>query len=172
MLFERWFPDEVCPSAYAVDYEALASEGIRGVIFDIDNTLVPHGAPADEAAAALFGHLRKLGLSACLISNNSEPRVKPFADAVGARYLHKAGKPSGRGYREACRMMGVSPREAVFIGDQIFTDIWGAKRAGIRCILTDPIDPKEEIQIILKRIPEKLVMAAYRRHLRKKSEKP
>ncbi len=161
--FSRWFPDEVCHSAYAIDYEALYAQGVRGVIYDIDNTLVPHGAPADEKAIALFAHLREIGLSACLISNNGEARVKPFAEAVGARYLHKAGKPSGRGYRAACEMMNITPEQAVFVGDQVFTDIWGARRAGIRSILTAPINPKEEIQIILKRIPEKWVMAAYRR---------
>ena len=67
------------------------------LLFDIDNTLVPHGAPADERAIALFEHLKKLGFKTCLLSNNKEARVKPFASQVKSPYIHKGGKPSKRG---------------------------------------------------------------------------
>lgn len=63
-------------STYEIDFDALYREGYRGIIFDIDNTLVPHGAPADERAKKLFAHLKELGFSCCLLSNNKEPRVK------------------------------------------------------------------------------------------------
>ena len=74
-MFERFFPDVYMESTYAVPFEKLYEEGIRGVIFDIDNTLVPHGAPADERAEDLFARLKGIGFSTCLISNNQEPRV-------------------------------------------------------------------------------------------------
>ena len=60
-LFERFYPDEYLDSAYEIDFEALYTKGYRGVIFDIDNTLVPHGAPADKRSVALFNRLRKIG---------------------------------------------------------------------------------------------------------------
>ena len=132
-----------------MDYRGWYEKGKRALLFDIDNTLVPHGAPADEKAIALFRELYAIGYQVCLISNNREPRVKSFADAVNAFYVFKAGKPSGRGYLEACGKAGCRVSEMIFVGDQIFTDIWGARRAGARCILVNPIHPAEEIQIIL-----------------------
>ena len=63
-MFERFFPDEYLDSAYAVDYEKLYQQGYRGVLFDIDNTLVPHGAPADKRARELFQRLKKLAFPA------------------------------------------------------------------------------------------------------------
>jgi len=97
-MFERFFPDEYVVSTYVIPFERLYEEGYRGVIFDIDNTLVPHGAPADERACALFAHLKELGFSCCLLSNNKEPRVKMFNDGVQVQYIFKAGKPKCFGY--------------------------------------------------------------------------
>ena len=130
----------------------LYKEGIRGVIFDIDNTLVPHGAPADERAIRLFARLRSIGLDYCLISNNQLPRVKPFADAVQGKILWRdAHKPSRKNYLKAMKLMHVDLDSCIFVGDQIFTDVYGAKRCGMRTILVKPLHPKEEIQIVLKR---------------------
>ena len=94
MLVERFYPDEYLDSTYSIDFAELAKKGYRGVLFDIDNTLVPHGAPADQRAKSLFAHLRELGMDYCLISNNQLPRVKPFADAIGGKYIEDAHKPS------------------------------------------------------------------------------
>ena len=78
-MFEPFYPQEIWDSTYDIPFETWKDRGIKGVIFDIDNTLVPHGAPADERAIALFEHLKKLGFKTCLLSNNKEARVKPFA---------------------------------------------------------------------------------------------
>ena len=86
-MFEMFFPDEYLDSTYEIDFEQLYKEGYRGLIFDIDNTLVPHGAPADERAVAFFASLREMGMGYCLISNNQLPRVKPFADQVQAKFV-------------------------------------------------------------------------------------
>ena len=96
-MFARFYPRKEMESAYAIPYGRYAQKGIRGVIFDIDNTLVMHGAPADERARELFCRLEGLGLKTCLLSNNKERRVKPFADAVGSPYIFKADKPSVKG---------------------------------------------------------------------------
>ena len=136
---------------------------IKEVIFDIDNTLVPHGAPADEQAKALFSQLKELGYQCCLLSNNKEPRVKMFNDEVQVQYIFKAGKPKVSGYERAMELMGTDKGNTLFVGDQIFTDVYGAKRAGLRTILTRPIHPKEEIQIVLKRYLEKVVLFFYSR---------
>ena len=166
-MLEVFYPDHEVGSAYDIDYESLYEKGCRGVIFDIDNTLVPHGAPADERAAALFVRLHKIGFRTVLLSNNKEPRVKLFNDGVGSKYIFKAGKPGREGYEKAMSLMGTIPKNTIFVGDQLFTDIWGAKKAGITPWLVKPIHPKEEIQIVLKRRLEWIVLFFYHRKHRK-----
>lgn len=167
MILERFYPDVYLDSAYEIDYDGLFQQGYRGVIFDIDNTLVPHGAPADERSIALFEKLRNIGYHSMLLSNNKEPRVRTFNEKVGSRYIYKANKPFPESYQKAMAEMGTTPATTLFVGDQLFTDVWGAKKAGIRTYLVRPIHPKEEIQIVLKRILEKIVLFFYRRQQEK-----
>ena len=162
-MFDRFFPDRYVASTYVIDFEKLYEEGYRGLIFDIDNTLVPHGAPADARAIALFDRLKKIGFKCCLISNNQEPRVKMFNEPIQVDYVYNAHNPSTKNYRNAMEIMGTDETNSVFIGDQLFTDVWGAKRTGISNILVKPIHPKEEIQIVLKRYLEKIVLYFYAR---------
>ena len=167
-LFKRFYPDMRLNSVYEVDFDRLYKKGIRGLIFDIDNTLVPHGADADERIEKLFGELKKMGFKTFLLSNNKLERVKRFNTNIRSLYIYKAGKPNAVNYIKAMRMMGTGKENTVFIGDQLFTDIWGAKKAGISTILLNPIDKKEEIQIVLKRYLEKIVLNAYEKE--RKSE--
>lgn len=160
-MLKCFYPDNEAVSAYDIDYERLYREGYRGIIFDIDNTLVPHGAPADERAIALFKRLKGLGFGTLLLSNNKEPRVKMFNDGVGSEYIFKAGKPKRAGYERAMQRLGTVPDNTLFVGDQLFTDVWGAKKAGIVTYLVKPIHPKEEIQIVCKRYLEKIVLYFY-----------
>ena len=84
-------------------------------------------------------------------------------------YIFKAGKPGVKNYRKAMKLMETDTSNTIFIGDQIFTDIFGAKRAGIKNILLEPINKKEEIQIVLKRYIEKIVLYSYDRNVLKKA---
>lgn len=161
-MFQKFYPSEDIKSTYDIDFEKYYREGYRGIIFDVDNTLVAHNAPADERAKKLFQRLRDIGYQFCFTSNNKEPRVKEFCRAVGGRYyIYKAGKPMRKGYCHAMKLMGTNRGNTLFVGDQLFTDIYGANRSGIRSILVTPIHPKEEIQIVLKRYIEKIVLRSY-----------
>lgn len=166
MILDRFYPDHEINSSYEIDYETLYQNGKRAVIFDIDNTLVPHGAPADERAIALFQRLHSIGYHTLLLSNNKEPRVKSFSDAVGSTYIFKAGKPGLKGYQKAMDRLHSDPKSTLFVGDQLFTDVWGAKKAGIQTYLVKPIHPKEEIQIVLKRRLEWIVLYFYHKSLK------
>ena len=168
-MFNKFFPDEYMASTYVISFEKLFEEGYRGVIFDIDNTLVPHGAPADERAKKLFARLGKIGFQSCLLSNNQEPRVKMFNQDIQTNYIYNAHKPSTKNYVKAMEKMGTNKENTLFVGDQLFTDVWGAKRAGIRNILVKPIHPKEEIQIVLKRYLERIVLFFYKKEQKKSS---
>lgn len=162
-MFEMFFPDEYVASTYVIPFEKLYEEGYRGIIFDIDNTLVPHGAPADIRAKKLFARLKQIGFECCLLSNNQEPRVKMFNEEIQVNYIYDAHKPSVKNYQKAMETMGTDLTSTLFVGDQLFTDVWGAKRTGIRNILVKPIHPKEEIQIVLKRKLEWIVLWFYKK---------
>jgi len=168
-ILKAFYPDARFRSVYDIDFKKLYDEGIRGLIFDIDNTLVPHGADADRKIERLFSEIKKLGLSTCLLSNNGEERVKRFNKNIDSMYIFKAGKPGVKNYRKAMKLMETDTSNTIFIGDQIFTDIFGAKRAGIKNILLEPINKKEEIQIVLKRYIEKIVLYSYDRNVLKKA---
>lgn len=166
-MFDKFFPDEYVASTYIIPFEELYEKGYRGLVFDIDNTLVPHGAPADSRAKKLFARLKELGFHCCLISNNKEPRVKMFNEEIQVDYVYNAHKPLKKNYKKAMEIMGTDLTNTVFIGDQLFTDVYGAKRTGMSNILVKPIDSKEEIQIVLKRYLEKIVLYFYIRNRKK-----
>lgn len=166
-MIKCFYPKEYVDSTYMIDFEKLYEKGYRGIIFDVDNTLVPHDAPIDHRARQLFDRLKKIGFQTCLISNNKEERVKTFAQPIGACYVYKASKPNPKSYRKGMHLMGTNEKNTLFVGDQIFTDVYGANLAGIYSILVKPIHPKEEIQIVLKRYLEKIVLFFY---LRQKSK--
>lgn len=162
-MFRKFYPNEYMDSTYDIDFEKYYEMGYRGILFDIDNTLVEHGLPATDRALKLFERLRGIGFKTCLISNNQEPRVKPFAELVKSDYIYNAHKPSTKNYRKAMEIMGTDISNSMFVGDQLFTDVYGANRAKMYTILVKPIHPKEEIQIVLKRKLEKIVLYFYKK---------
>ena len=166
-MFQKFFPNEYYDSTYHIDFQEFYDKGYRAVLFDVDNTLVEHDAPANKKAIALIKQLKSIGYGVCFVSNNDEARVKSFNEQVGATYVYKAGKPSAKGYVQAMKKLGTNQTNTLFVGDQIFTDIWGAKKAGIYYILVKPIDKKEEIQIVLKRYLEKPILYFYQKKVRK-----
>lgn len=170
-MFERFFPDATVSSTYAIDYEKLYREGFRGILFDIDNTLVEHGKEATEQAKKLFIRLKKIGFECCLISNNKKNRVRTFNEDIGVHTVFNAHKPAKKGYYYAMELMNTRPENTVFVGDQLFTDIFGAKRIGLKNFLVKPINEKEEIQIVLKRKLEWIVLKEYRAKKREEKRK-
>ena len=161
----RLYPDEYIKRISDYDFEGAYRAGKRLVLFDIDNTIVPHGYPADQRAEELFERLKAAGFRLCAVSNNKEPRVKMFCDSLKVPYIFSAGKPKPDGYERAMSLCCAEREETIFFGDQIFTDIIGANNAGIHSVLVKPIDRKtDEIQIKIKRFLEKPVVIAFFRH--------
>lgn len=162
-MLKRFYPSECADSAYSIDYKGLYQSGYRGLIFDIDNTLVEHGADANDKAIHLMKELKEIGFKVCLMSNNKEERVKRFNKVIQVYSIHDAHKPSRKNYYKAMKLIGSKPKNTVFIGDQLFTDIYGANRAGIKTYFVKPIGPNEEIQIKFKRHLERIALFFYRR---------
>ena len=97
--------------------------------------------------------------------------MKMFNEEIGTHYIYNAHKPSTKNYKKAMEIMGTDLSNTLFVGDQLFTDVWGAKRTGIHNILVRPIHPKEEIQIVLKRYLERIVLYFYKKKQKKQLSK-
>lgn len=168
-IFKYLYPDEWVDSTYDINFEEYYEKGFRGIIFDIDNTLVPHGADADERAKALITRLKKIGYKICLVSNNKKARVERFNKDIDVNYIFLAQKPYHKNYYIAAMKMRLSIGSVLCVGDQIFTDICGGNKSDLHTILVKPIDKHEEIQIVLKRKLEAIVLFFYKRKLKEKS---
>ena len=170
---KKLFPKKVIKSVYALDYQRYWDRGFRGIILDIDNTLVADNAPANRRAKKLIRKQKKIGFKTCILSNSDKERVRAFGKKVKSPYVYKAHKPSPRGFERAMRKMHTDRSNTLFIGDQIFTDILGANNAGIYCILTDVIDENERKQVKIKRIFERPIVKKIKKiaELRKKMTK-
>ena len=134
---------------------------------DIDNTLVEHDAPSNPESESFFENLRSIGFNTCIISNNDKARVEPFALASGSLYICNAGKPLAASYNKGMDMMGTDKKNTLFVGDQMFTDIFGANNTGIRSILVDPVKTDHKALILLKRAGEAIVKVFYFRYSEK-----
>ena len=161
-MFHLLFPFEYVDSVFCIDYDKLFQKGYKGVIFDIDMTLVPHGADSTQEIDELFQTVHRAGLKTLLLTNNSEERVKRFIKNIDTLYLCDANKPNPEGFLKAVEMLGVNKNETVFIGDQIFIDIYGANRCGIASILVKYVTAEVETRIGIRRNLENVILALYR----------
>ncbi len=134
-------PRGVYPSVTAIDPEALARRGVRLVLADLDNTLVPYKVTEPPAEVVAWKEaLEEQGIQLFLLSNSRKPgRAQRFAEKLGIPYQGHSGKPRKVGYLRAMERMGCTPRETVMVGDQIFTDTLGANNAGVTPLLVEPI---------------------------------
>lgn len=157
-------PDRVVRSVYEIDPASLAREGIRGIIADLDNTLV--AARQTSVDAHLVGWLellRREGLRVVIVSNNREARVSAVAGELGVPYVCSARKPLGRPFRRALELMELRAAEVAVVGDQLLTDVLGGNRAGLRTILVTPISPEESFFSKINRRLEKVAVWLMRR---------
>ena len=134
-------PRGVYLSVADISPEALAARGIRLVLADLDNTLVPYKAAEPPAGIIVWKEaLEAAGIALFLLSNSRKPgRVQKFAEKLGVPYQGRSGKPKKAGYLKAMERMGVSPAQTVRVGDQIFIDTLGANNAGVTPLLVQPI---------------------------------
>lgn len=161
-MFWLLFPYEYVDSVFSIDYQKLVQKGYKGIIFDIDMTLVPHGADSTKEIDALFKTLHELGLKTLLLTNNSEERVRRFTKNIDTLYLCDANKPEPEGFLKAVEMMEIQKEETVYIGDQIFIDIYGANKCGIANILVHYVTAEAEKKIGIRRNLEKIILKLYR----------
>ncbi len=161
---KRFYPELYVESVYHIDYKMLKERGIKGLIFDLDNTLAPFDiVEPNEQIIELVNRLQDDGFKVCLVSNNKGNRVEVFNKNLKLYAVSKAGKPKTKGIKKALQQLGVSKDEAVMIGDQMFTDVWVGNRMKMMTILVKPIANRDEFTVKLKRGLESKVFNAYLR---------
>lgn len=129
---------------------------VRAILLDVDNTLATHGSHEPFPGSIEWSHeMRKAGFRILIVSNNYPDRVAPFAEKYALPFLCRAYKPLPSGYRRALRKLGVRRKEAVVVGDQIFTDILGANAAGMKSILLEPEQEEDSLSFRIRRRLEK-----------------
>ena len=148
-----------------ISLDSLAREGIRGIVVDLDNTLVGWRKlePSPEVAAWVKAALAD-GYAVAIVSNNVRAWVSSIATMLGiVTFVHRALKPLPFGIFRAVKRLRVARREIVVIGDQLFADVLGAKLLGIRAILTEPIVPKEHPAMAFVRSAERFMLKGFKR---------
>ncbi len=134
-------PDRIENNFTQITPEELAGKGIRLVLADLDNTLTRYRQPdPDETVKVWRDQLRQAGITLFVVSNGRRPqRARHFCAGLEVPHISHAGKPHRAAFLEAMGQCDCRPEETVMLGDQIFTDIWGAHNAGIRAIYIRPI---------------------------------
>ncbi|MCI8342758.1 MAG: YqeG family HAD IIIA-type phosphatase [Firmicutes bacterium] len=161
-MIEKFFPDIYIDNIFMLPLDELKEKNIRALVFDIDNTLAPFDHP--EAGTETIGFikfLKRQGFRIALLSNNNKKRVEKFNQKMSVHTVHKAGKPGSKKLLEALWEMGVSPKEAALVGDQVFTDVYCAHNAGTLAILTKPMCPRDQLITKVKRGAERQVLKIY-----------
>lgn len=163
MFTDRYFmPDLYLDDIYGITPAFLKEKGIRTVLLDIDNTLVTYDDPKPTPSVLKWlQELKDNGIEAAFISNNHKDRVQLFNEELGYFATWDSGKPSGKCYRAAMKHFGTDKTNTAVIGDQVFTDVWSAKRLGLFAILVKPIKDKTNLFFRSKRALEKPILRRY-----------
>lgn len=161
-MLSKFYPDLLVDTIMDISLDFLRANNISGLILDIDNTLVAtHTKEADEKLISWANRMQKNGIKLCIVSNASLKRVTLFNEKLKIDAIHRAYKPSAKGFLKGAEKMSLTPLNVAMVGDQIFTDVYGGKKAGMKTILVKPIDPREFFFVRLKRYPEKLILKSF-----------
>jgi HAD superfamily phosphatase (TIGR01668 family) len=138
------YPDYYYESVFLIPYDTLWQQNIRGLIYDLDNTLVPYDKTHPPAKiVALVRRLERMGFRLSLVTNNTKGRLETFNKTLGLDGVSLAAKPLTRGIKSAMEKMGTTPERTAIIGDQLLSDIWGGKNAKITTILVKPLTERD-----------------------------
>jgi len=155
-------PDYYYDSIFLIPYQELWQKKIRGLIFDIDNTLTPFDKQLPPSkVVALLKRLERMGFRICLLTNNTNGRLKRFNANLNLDGFANAAKPLARGVRKSMEKMGTSPAHTAIIGDQLLSDIWAGKNARITTILVKPMTERDFFFVHAKRVIERLLLRKY-----------
>lgn len=168
LLLELFRPQEYLSSVYELDVAALWGKGLRGLLVDLDNTLLPRDSNATSAKLKQWlEEIISTGFKVCIVSNNWSNRVEGVAEELGVPMVARAAKPRRQAFHQGMQYMGTQADETAVIGDQMFTDILGGNRTGLYTILVKPLTNQELLQTRLLRRLERRIL----RRLARNSER-
>ncbi|MBC7217084.1 MAG: YqeG family HAD IIIA-type phosphatase [Candidatus Caldatribacterium sp.] len=161
-ILEYFLPRLFVDSLEDIDLGKLKDLGIRGLIVDLDNTLVAWGAfDLPERIVRWVERAKGEGFAICIVSNALEGRVAYFARHLAIPGISKAQKPRRGAFRVALETLGLQRNEVAVVGDQVFTDVFGGNRLGLFTILVRPISKREFITTRLGRFFERLILRRF-----------
>ena len=161
-MADKFVPTWYSKSIYDIDFAKLKSLNIKYILSDLDNTIVGYDVPVpNEKANGLIKEITKNNLELILISNNNMKRLDKFCSPCSLRFLSKANKPGSKRLTNFLIKNKIKKDDCVFIGDQLLTDMWCAKKAGLKCILVDPLQKKESIKTFFNRKIDKRIRKKY-----------
>lgn len=158
-------PKEFVTSIYEITPDKLKQLGVRGIITDLDNTLVEWDRPdATEKLIEWLKTIREAGIQVMIVSNNKELRVKAFADPLELPYIFNARKPMGNAFKRALKRLNMQRHEVVMVGDQMLTDVLGGNRLRIHTILVKPVALSDGFVTRFNRMVERRVFNYLKKH--------
>jgi hypothetical protein len=157
-----YIPNQVCKKLSDFDFDGFYDRGYRFALLDIDNTIAPDRSKEPiEYSREVVRLLQKSGFVCCIVSNAKSSRSLAFSKALGIECVPSAGKPSPTGVLNALAKLNADRRKTVLFGDQMFTDIAAANRAGVYSVLVEPYSNKEIFYVKMKRPFERLMRKKY-----------
>lgn len=163
-MLKHFLPNEHVKSIFDIKPEHLKQRGVKGIITDLDNTLVEWDRPnATPKLIEWFGEMRRSNILVTIVSNNNEQRVKAFSDPLGIPFIFQARKPMGKAFRNAILQMGIKREDAVVIGDQLLTDVLGGNRSGFHTILVVPVASTDGFFTKFNRLLERRILNWFRK---------
>lgn len=156
---EKFIPDIYQKSIFAIDYEKLKNRGIKCILFDLDNTIVPINVEApDKEVKDLFADIELLGIKVIILSNSNKNRVRPFKEQLNVDSSFNSRKPFKGKYKKILEIYNFKDNEIACIGDQLLTDVLGANRMGFVSILVNPISNVDLLGTKINRIFERRIL--------------
>ncbi len=158
------YPNLYLKNIKEIEYERLKENGIKGLILDVDNTLLDYYKNMLEGLDKWCENMKEKGIKFCIASNsNNRNKVDNISKKLGIPYIFFAKKPLKGGLNKAAKLMELKNEEVAVVGDQIFTDVLGANRCKMFSILVDPINEKDMLVTIIKRPIENLIKRNYQK---------
>ena len=163
-MLKHFLPNEHVKSILDIKPEELKEKGIKGIITDLDNTLVEWDRPtATPQLIKWFDEIKKHNILVTIVSNNNEERVKAFSDPLQIPFIFRARKPMMPAFHRALSKMGIKKDETVVIGDQLLTDVLGGNRSGFHTILVVPVAQTDGFFTKFNRFAERRILNWFRK---------
>jgi uncharacterized protein len=163
-VLKQFLPNQHVKSILDINPKELQEKGIKGIITDLDNTLVEWDRPqATPKVIKWFEEIKNHQIKVTIVSNNNETRVKAFSDPLNISFIYRAKKPLAHAFHKAAKQMNVKKEETVVIGDQLLTDVLGGNRGGFHTILVVPVAQTDGIATKFNRMVERRLLNWFRK---------